>query len=47
MLNVNPIGIIMPAIKLILFELENSSTNKTEVNIKINPVINNIFFILL
>ena len=47
MLNANPIGKIIPAIKLILLESENSKINKIEVNIKTNPVIYNMFFILL
>ncbi len=47
MLNAKPIGKIIPAIKLILLESENSKINKIEVNIKTNPVIYNIFFILL
>ncbi len=47
MLNANPIGKIIPGIKLILLESENSKINKIEVNIKTNPVIYNMFFILL
>ena len=38
MLNANPIGKIIPAIKLILLESENSKINKVEVNIKTNPL---------
>lgn len=46
-LKINPIGRIIPAIKLILLESENSKTNKIEVNIKTNPVMYNMFLILL
>ena len=46
-LNHNHIGKLIPAIKLILLESENSKINKIEVNIKTNPVIYNMFFILL
>ena len=38
MLNANPIGKIIPAIKLILLESENSKINKIEVNIKTTEV---------